>query len=980
MPLTIINKKNQKEISQRKLEMYEKYVKVITWGRAYPIEFCSRFMGIELLDMQKYAIYNSWFSDFVIWLQCRNAGKALSLDTKIPTPNGIKTMGDIQPNDYVYDADGKPTRVLSISPVFTNHKCYKIKFDDGEEIIADENHLWAVRSRTMSVMKQRHPDGNCNSQALKSMDQYGFTVMATKDLIHNYKKLRNDKRGYEYNYRIPTAKPIYYEEKELPISPYTLGYWLGDGTKCDPSITCHIDDADEVCENIRNDGFSIVKYMKDKRNPNVWKLCFKDKKDNRIVFNELIKNNNLYGNKHIPEIYFTSSIEQRLELLQGLMDSDGFCDKSGKCCEFSQKSDILTKDFCRLLDTLSIQYSLKKRYTNCNGKKCLSNRIVFHTTKEFPCFKLKRKYNRLSDKETNQRHTTKTIISIEETATVPTKCIIVDNERSLFLCGEHNTVTHNSTEGAIYTMLRSLLIPNHVTYFLGNTGQQAKSTYKKIEKISRREISSFVGCTDLFINELVKNGATSDGFVHDPASFTLKLFNGSEVNTLNSDITNIKGNRASLVFFDEAGWFSDELFVQAENFANQDENFKLGGNVNIALEPKEFPLQLIYASSASDTSSGFYKRFKQFSKNMLMGDKKYFACNFNIDMVMSAKFNGEPYPPLLSKDKVDKALESDHDKAMRELYNKFSADSHEGQILTRRDIMKYTQNRPPLMFNDTGNRLFAFSWDSARLNDNSVILIAELINDPEIGWRMELQNMVSLVDIATKKRIPKRLPEQVDDFKELLLRYNGNEKGRLDYENIKAIICDSGAGGQMVGGVADYLVENWKGKDGRMHKGIIDRNHKSSETAKNKYPDAVDIMKLVDPKGNRNAIFDSLEKMVKLGVVTFPAEYNDKDYLYFINDDGTEEKYNLSMEEKLSLAQFELLKTEVVTMCKYESQGNITYNYPPDKRNVLHDDRCFALGLMCFYLAQLRHGTVFEKKKPEIKLNVSALCRRPTIA
>ena len=112
----------------------------------------------------------------------------------------------------------------------------------------------------------------------------------------------------------------------------------------------------------------------------------------------------------------------------------------------------------------------------------------------------------------------------------------------------------------------------------------------------------------------------------------------------------------------------------------------------------------------------------------------------------------------------------------------------------------------------------------------------------------------------------------------------------------------------------------------------------------------------------------------------FPAEYNDKDYLYFINDDGTEEKYNLSMEERLSLAQFELLKTEVVTMCKYESQGNITYNYPPDKRNILHDDRVFSLGLMCFYLAQLRHGEVYQKKKSDIKLDVSALCRRPSIA
>ena len=533
---------------------------------------------------------------------------------------------------------------------------------------------------------------------------------------------------------------------------------------------------------------------------------------------------------------------------------------------------------------------------------------------------------------------------------------------------------------AVYTMLRSMLIPFHNTYFIGNSGEQSKEVFLKIQRIAKKEIESFAGCTDVFINELVKNGATSDGFVHNPASFSLQLFNGSTVNTLNNDIVNMRGKRANLVCFDECGWMNSDLLSVIENFANQDENFKLGANIDITLEPNNFPRQLLYASSASDTGSEFYKKLKFFTSRMLMGDRKYFTCNFDINTVMSAKFNGEYYPPLLSKDKVDKAVEDNHDKAMRELFNKFSADTHEGQILTRRDIIQHTENRPPLLFNDTGNRLFAFAWDSARLNDNSVILVAEFINDPEIGWRIALHNLVSLVDIATKKKIPKRLPEQVEDFKDLLIRYNANDKGKLDYENIKAIICDSGAGGQMVGGVADYLVENWKGKDGRIHKGIIDRNHKSSETAKNKYPDAVDIMKLVDPKGNRNAIFDSLEKMVKLGVVTFPAEYNDKDYLYFINDDGTEEKYNLSMEEKLSLAQFELLKTEVVTMCKYESQGNITYNYPPDKRNVLHDDRCFALGLMCFYLAQLRHGAVFEKKKSENKLNISALCRRPSIA
>ncbi len=513
----------------------------------------------------------------------------------------------------------------------------------------------------------------------------------------------------------------------------------------------------------------------------------------------------------------------------------------------------------------------------------------------------------------------------------------------------------------VYIMDRSLLIPFHNTYVLGNIGGQAKEVFINIEKIAKKEIESFTGSTDVFLNEIENNSPNGDGFVHDPGSFHLSLFNHSTINTLNSDIVNIKGKRAHLVFFDEAGWFSDELFVQAENFANQNERFKLGGNVDIFLEPMGFARQLLYASSASDTNSPFYKKLKMFASRMLMGDKRYFVCDFNVDMVLNAKFNGEPYPPLLSKDKVDKAIADNYDKAMRELYNKFTADMHEGQILTRRDLINHTVNRPPLLNNDTGNRLFAFAWDSARINDNSVIVIAEFIDDPEKGWRMDLHNIVSLVDIDTKNKTPKRLPEQVEDFKQLLLDYNGNDKGKLDYENIKAVICDSGAGGQMIGGVADYVVADWVGFDGKTHKGIIDRSHKANETTKNKYPDAVDIMRLVDPKGNRNAIFESIEKMVKLGVVTFPAEYSDKEYLSYIDDNGAERRYDLSPEERISLAQIELLKTEIITMCKYENTGNVTYNFPPDKRNKMHDDRVFAFGLLCFYLAQLRHGTVVNR-------------------
>ena len=522
-----------------------------------------------------------------------------------------------------------------------------------------------------------------------------------------------------------------------------------------------------------------------------------------------------------------------------------------------------------------------------------------------------------------------------------------------------------TTDAAIYTMLRSTLFPGYVSYFISNVGAQAKETFLKMEHIAKKEIPTFTDCTDVFLNEVEKNINGGSGFVHDTASFHVKLFNGSEIFTLNSDPTNAKGRRANMIYIDEAGWVSEELMVQVENFANQNENFKLGSSYNPLLEPKDFPRQIIYGSSASDTDSAFYKKLKEYTRQMIMGNSLYFVCDFDIDAVMAATVNGEALPePLISQSKVDQANLLTPDRAQRELYNHFSQDTHEGQILTRRDIMQHTKQYLPCLSNTDGTSMYLMSWDSARLNDNSVVEVAEIINDPEIGWRMRLVNVNSLVDIKTKNKTPMRLPDQVNEFKKMLLAYNGTEKGKLDYENIMAVIGDAGAGGQLIGGVSDYLLEPWRGADGKMHKGLIDRRHKANETAKEKYPDAVDIIHLVDPRANRNLIFQAIEDMVKLGVVEFPTDYDvSKDYIIFTNEEGVETRYDLSVEQQISLANFDLLKTEIVTMCKYVTQGNITYNFPPDKRNKMHDDRVFAFGLLCWYLAQLRRGQVINKPR-----------------
>lgn len=528
-----------------------------------------------------------------------------------------------------------------------------------------------------------------------------------------------------------------------------------------------------------------------------------------------------------------------------------------------------------------------------------------------------------------------------------------------------------TTTIAIYVMLRSMLIPYHATYLLGNVGGQSKEIFDKMEKIIMRRIPTFGNLNDVFESELRREGANSTGFKHDPTSFEMRLFNESTINTLNSDPTNIKGKRADLVVFDEAGWFSNELFVQAEAFTNQDENFILGGTKDILTEPKGFPKQLLYASSASDASSEFYKKFKHIGERMLIGDNKYFVVNYNADMLLTAKVDGKEHTPLISKTLIEKALAEDKERALREYYNKFSADAFDGQIISRRDIMQYTESYAPILTNDTGNRLIVFAWDSARLNDNSVIVIAEFYKktaydseskkEVDLGWHMKLLNVVSLVDVKTKRRTPMRFPEQVDKFKELLLEYNGTQHGKLDYENIKQIICDAGAGGQIIGSVSDYMLSNWTDKFGVTHKGIIDKSHKANESAITTYPDALDIMTLVDPRAHRNDIFESLEKMVKLGVVTFPVDPEGREYITYIDDDGNETITHLSSEQLVSSSQIELLKTEIVTMCKFTSGGNVRYDFPTEKRNKMHDDRVFAFGLLCWYLARLRRGDIVRK-------------------
>ena len=713
-------------ISQRKLEGLKKLAEIKQWGIRNPTKFMTRFLGVELLDSQEYVFMNSWNKPFCLWLESRGAGKALDLDTRIPTPSGDKTMRDIEVGDYVFDDKGNPTKVIGVSPIFYDHECYEVEFSDGEKIIADAEHLWKI------------VNGN------------NIKVLKTHDIFESYYK-RIDKS----NFLVP------------------------------------------VCPGM-------------------------DKYENS--------------------------------------------------------------------------------------------------------------YKEISSVTTHQNR--------------PTKCICVDSPSHLYLCGEKNTVTHNSTMLALYFMTKGMLFNNYWAYICSGNADQAQETFRKIEDIAKKNIESMTGLTDVFKNEIVINQANSDGFIRSPMGFTYRLYNGSFVKTLNSNIDGKRGKRANAVCFDEGSWLSEEIFNVIGAFTAVNKEFKLGGNVDVNAIPREIPNQLLYASSASSVDTAFYSKYRDFSKKMFLGDDRYFVADINCDVVIHATKKGIPLSKsLLSQETVDNEMRNNPEKALREYYNRFTKDGGINQIIKRSLIVRNSEKYAPVLYNDTGEKKFLLCYDPARNIDNSTVLVSEIL-DTDDGYKLKIVNSVNFTDLnIKKKKKPMRTPDQIEALKELLINYNG--KNIPDYDNVFFMI-DGGSGG---GGnlIPDFFMEDWKDKTGKTHKGLLDKEY-SADYIK-QYPTAVNKIKVVTPSAYKSQMYEALIKMVESDLIIFPEQYDNHGFLVFSNhntekinevkaelyangftDEEVDEKlsemnlvqqetYKLSLDEENALSQIDAMKEEIVNICRVKRDG-----------------------------------------------------------
>lgn len=550
-----------------------------------------------------------------------------------------------------------------------------------------------------------------------------------------------------------------------------------------------------------------------------------------------------------------------------------------------------------------------------------------------------------------------------------------------------------SVLAALFIMAKMLLIPGFKAYILAGVGSQSIELFTKMEQFAMKNISSFTNLNDIFQSNVVKNQANSTGWVHNPASYTVRTYGGSQCFTLNGAFDNNRSKRSNLNVYDEAMNAADELFHTSEPFTTQNSEFKMGKDFNaedVLAEPVPFPNQLLYCSSAGRTDQYFFKKYKEFSIRMFAGDKRYFCADVSCDVIINASVHNKLWPvPLLTQEKVDQAMREDKEAALREYKNIFTSEGGDGQIIKRADIIRNSVVRLPKLRNDNGGK-WALFYDPARSKDNSVILCVEYYQDPVVGWKMKIQNVVNLIDIEKRNKTPMTTPNQIKELKKLILKYNG--EGYADYENILRIGIDAGSGGAGVQ-TSDFLWEDWMDDDGNIHRGLLDKEY--SPEAISLYPNAIkDTLVLVQPSKYKVEMYRAAIEMINLNLVEFPAEYDNRGYITLMYELDTKtgkktiryqdpsekeykelskkgieivrEKYDLDYNEEIALKQIDAMKTELVNIYRFkQSSGNDRFDLAPSVANKLNDDRAYVFVMACHFLQYLRREPLITRKPVE---------------
>lgn len=405
-------------------------------------------------------------TEVVVLMWGAQTSKALALDTPIPTPTGWTTIGDIKVGDRLFGQDGKQCRVTHKSKVFLDHPCYEVEFSDGEKIVADAGHRWETIRGGRQIVG----------------------VLTTEEIARTL----TYRGGSRFNHSIPVTAPLETPAARIPVDPYVLGLWLGDGNRAAAQITTHVDDAMFFARAIAQAGHCVLVRNIDERSPNVRNLhidpkptgrrfcqrghdkektgvmargrcaeCHRQRsnaaqpgnrkpvdpiKTTRQSLSISLRAMGLHQEKRIPAEYLRASREQRLWLLRGLLDTDGTIDKRSGRVSFCSASQPLARQVMELCHTLGLKPYMRSL---SSAAAWVVDFMAYRDV--LGVFHLPRKLSLMRAKSDARSRPTETmrrmIVAVRPVPSVPVQCIAVDSPRHLFLAGRGMVPTHNTETG-----------------------------------------------------------------------------------------------------------------------------------------------------------------------------------------------------------------------------------------------------------------------------------------------------------------------------------------------------------------------------------------------------------------------------------------------------------------------------------------------------------------------------------------------------
>jgi replicative DNA helicase len=352
--------------------------------------------GFQDLD----ALTNGLHPGQMVIIAARPAvGKALSLDTPLPTPTGWTTMGEVQVGDHLLGADGRPTRVVAVTDVMAGRPCYEVLFDDGAKVTADADHQWFTDTRASRKSAQAAAAGDNRYHNQRTF----ASVKTTKEISATLRCEAADRRA---NHSVKNAAPLDLPHRTLPIPPYALGAWLGDGHG-EAARTTTAGSQGSLLARLRDLG--------------------------------------VLENKHIPQEYLRGSIAQRRELLAGLLDTDASVSGGGSV-RFSTTSKAVSDGFRELV--MSLGYRCRTSAKRVKGRSAASSTAwttTFTPTDEVFGRERKRRVHAERRRPGTPKLTQRFVVGVQEVESVPVRCVQVDSVDHLYLATTSLIPTHNST-------------------------------------------------------------------------------------------------------------------------------------------------------------------------------------------------------------------------------------------------------------------------------------------------------------------------------------------------------------------------------------------------------------------------------------------------------------------------------------------------------------------------------------------------------